>query len=305
MRGIVATPDGAAPVEIREVDEPLPADDELVVEVRACSLNRGELRLIASRPGWQPGQDIAGVVARSAADGTGPALGTRVAAVVDAAGWAERAAARVVRSCVLPDRVSFEAGASIGVAGLTALRALRLGGSLLGARVLITGASGGVGRFAVQLASAGGARVTAVVGSEARADGLADLGASLIALDDADHTDAFDLVLDAVCGEVLERAVRALAPGGLAVMLGMASGEPARIGLFDFDRGTGSRLQAFRLYQTDVGSFGTDLGYLAASIADRRIRAPIGMQVPWMELPHAIEALRERKVAGKVVFNPA
>ena len=305
MRGVVATPDAAEPVEIREVDEPVPGQDEVVVEVRACSLNRGELRLISARPGWQPGQDVAGVVARRAADGSGPPVGTRVAAVIDGAGWAERAAAPVARSCVLPDAVSFEAGASIGVAGLTALRALRLGGALLGARVLVTGASGGVGRFAVQLAAAGGASVTAVAGSHARAEGLTELGASRVVLADEDHDDAFDLVLDGVCGSVLERAVRALAPGGLAVMLGMASGEPARIGLFDFERGPGARVQPFRLYQTDVRSFGADLGYLAASIAEDRIRAPIGLQVRWEELPIAIERLRERKVPGKVVFHPA
>jgi NADPH:quinone reductase-like Zn-dependent oxidoreductase len=305
MRGVVATPDASDPVEIREVDEPVPGEDELVVEVRACSLNRGELRLIAARPRWQPGQDIAGVVARGAADGSGPPVGTRVAAVVDGAGWAERAAAPVLRSCALPDAVSFEAGASIGVAGLTALRALRLGGSLLGASVLVTGASGGVGRFAVQLASAGGASVTAVAGSHARAEGLIELGASRVVIADEDHAKAFDLVLDGVCGAVLERAIRALAPGGIAVMFGMASGEPARVGLFDFERGTGARVQPFRLYQTDVRSFGADLGYLAASIAEERIRAPIGLQVPWTELPRAIEQLRDRKVCGKVVFSPA
>jgi NADPH:quinone reductase-like Zn-dependent oxidoreductase len=292
-------------VEIREVAEPQPADDELVLEVRACSVNRGELRLIASRPAWQPGQDIAGVVVRAAADGSGPPAGTRVAAVVDGAGWAERAAAPVVRACELPEGVTFEAGASIGVAGLTALRALRLGGSLLGARVLVTGASGGVGRFAVQLASAGGGDVTASVGTAARGAGLEELGAARIVLDDADHDDTFDLVLDTVCGPVLERAIRALGPRALAVMIGMASGEPARIGLFDFERGVDARVQPFRLYKTDVRTFGTDLAYLASSIAEERITAPIGLEVSWTELTRALESLRARRVAGKVVFHPS
>ncbi|HSL09692.1 MAG TPA: zinc-binding dehydrogenase [Actinomycetota bacterium] len=305
MRGVVAVPDRPELVQIRDVAEPEPSDDESVVEVRACSLNRGELRLIASRPGWRPGQDVAGVVVRAAGDGTGPPVGTRVAAVVDGAGWAERAAAPVARSCVLPDAVTFEAGASIGVAGLTALRALRLGGSLLGARVLVTGASGGVGRFAVQLASAGGAHVTAVVGSTARGAGLEDLGARRVVLDDVEHEDTFDLVLDMVAGSVLERAIRALGPGALAVMIGMASAEPARIGLFDFERGADAQVRPFRLYTTEVDTFGADLRYLASSIADGRISAPVGLDVPWTELPRALEALRARTVAGKVVFRPS
>lgn len=103
--------------------------------------------------------------------------------MVDETGWAERAAAPTARVGLLPDNVSFGAGASLGVAGLTALRALRVGGSLLGARVLVTGASGGVGRFAVQLASLGGAEVTTVAGSQERARGLEDLGADNIVVD--------------------------------------------------------------------------------------------------------------------------
>jgi NADPH:quinone reductase len=181
MLALVNTPDGGEPVEIREVDEPDPATDETLVEVRAFSINRGELSLLSSRPeGWRPGQDVAGVVAQAAADGSGPPQGARVVAVADEAGWAERAAAPSTRVGILPDDVSFGAGSTLGVAGLTALRALRTGGSLLGARVLVTGASGEVGRFAVQLVRMGGADVTAVAGSEERAEGLEDLGASRV-----------------------------------------------------------------------------------------------------------------------------
>jgi len=303
VRALVTTLDGDEPLVIRDVPDPVTRDDEIVIEVRAGSLNRGELRLIESRPDWRPGQDIAGVVVRSAADGTGPGTGTRVAAAIDHAGWAELAAVPVNRCCSLPDGVTFEAGATLGVAGLTALRSLRAGGSLLGSRVLVTGAAGGVGRFAIQLAHAGGASVTAVVGDESRGEGLDRLGASEIVLEDGEHTEPFDLVLDAVGGPVLERAVRALGPGAIAVLFGMASGERARIGLFDFQHGAGARLQPFRLYRTDVDTFGDDLGFLARSIGAGRIEAPIGLQVSWSELPRAMEALRARQVRGKVVFT--
>lgn len=303
MKSIVATPGDRDVVAMREVDDAVALDDQILLEVRAGSLNRGELRLVAERPGWRPGQDIAGVVVQAAASGRGPAVGERVAAVVEQGGWAQLAAAPIDRSCVLPEGVSFDDGACLGIAGLTALRALRVGGSLTGARVLVTGASGGVGRFAVQLARDGGAEVTGAVGDASRAEGLTQLGASAIVGYDGELGGLFDVVLDGVCGPVLERGIRALAPGGVAVLYGMASGEPARIGLFDFDRGPGARLQPFRLYQTDTSTFGRDLGHLAGMIAEGRLVAPIGLRVAWTELPAAMEVLRDRRVQGKVVFT--
>jgi len=235
MLALVNTPGGREPVKAREVPEPDPAPDEALVEVRAFSINRGELNLLSNRPeGWRPGQDIAGVVAREAADGSGPPEGARVAVMVDEAGWAGRVAVPTSRIGVLPDSVSFSAGATLGVAGLTALRALRTGGSLLGARVLVTGASGGVGRFAVQLARMGGADVTAVAGSPERASSLEDLGAGSVVVDGEDLGGPFDLVMEGAGGPSLERSVGALAPEGVAVLYGASTQEPARIGLFDF-----------------------------------------------------------------------
>ena len=93
MLGSVTSHDSTTGLTHAELDEPRPAPDETLVSVRATSLNQGELRLLAIRPdGWTPGQDVAGVVERAAADGSGPAVGARVAALVDEAGWAERVA---------------------------------------------------------------------------------------------------------------------------------------------------------------------------------------------------------------------
>src|SRR5262245_12557090 len=84
VRALVATGDAAAPLQMRDVAEPAPASNEALIEVRNFSLNRGELRLLASRPsGWRPGQDIAGTVLRAANDGSGPPVGSRVVAMVD------------------------------------------------------------------------------------------------------------------------------------------------------------------------------------------------------------------------------
>jgi NADPH:quinone reductase-like Zn-dependent oxidoreductase len=108
MLGLVNTPNGKAPVELRELPEPQPARNEALVAVRAFSLNRGELRsFVNNEEGWVPGQDIGGVVLQQAADGSGPAAGSRVVALMDEFGWAERAAVPGHRMAVLPDTVSF------------------------------------------------------------------------------------------------------------------------------------------------------------------------------------------------------
>src|SRR5215813_7899252 len=114
MLAVVNTPGGSAPVELRELAAPEPAPNETLVEVRAFSLNRGELRLFQTRPeGWRPGQDISGVVLKQAADGSGPTTGTRVVALTDNAGWAERAAVPSHRMAALPNNARFEEAAAL------------------------------------------------------------------------------------------------------------------------------------------------------------------------------------------------
>jgi NADPH:quinone reductase len=303
MRALFSTPDGPFPAELRETDEPTPAADEAVIRVEAASLNRGELSLLPARPGWRPGQDIAGLVVQGTADGSGPRAGTRVAGIVDQGGWAEQVAAPVTRLAELPAGVSTAAGATLGVAGLTALRALRAAGPLLGSAVLVTGASGGVGRFAVQLAHVAGAEVTAAVGEAARADGLEAIGADRIVVGDEELAGPFDAVMEGVGGPSLERSVHALAQHGVAIVYGVASREPARLALFDFGRNRGGRVQAFFIYETDVRTFGRDLAFLARLVAEDRLQPPIGLEVSWRDLAAGIDALRERRVNGKVVLR--
>src|SRR5207237_8031385 len=208
MLAIVNTPAGPEPVAIREVAEPELRPDEALVAVHAFSLNRGELRLFQVRPeGWRPGQDIAGVVLRAAADGSGPKAGARVVALCDWEGWAERAAVPSHRIALIADNVTFGAAASLPVGGLTALRSLRHGAPLLGKRVLITGAAGGVGNLAVQLAACSGARVTAVVGSHERGRVLDGLGAAEIATGITEPQGRFELILESAGGASLTAAL--------------------------------------------------------------------------------------------------
>ena len=123
------------------------------------------------------------------------------------------------RAAALPDSVSFTEAAPLPVAGLTALRALRTGGPLLGSRVLVTGASGGVGTFAVQLARIAGAVVTAQVSGPARSAAVSALGASEVITEIGAEAGPFQLVLDGVGGQVLTAAVRRLARGGVVYRL--------------------------------------------------------------------------------------
>ncbi|MFD5066301.1 alcohol dehydrogenase catalytic domain-containing protein, partial [Streptomyces sp. NPDC058394] len=105
MRAWIGTPDGP---DLRIVALPEPAPDQALVSVAAFSVNRGELNLFRRRAeGWRPGQDLAGTVVRAAADGSGPAAGTRIAAMNDFGGWAQYAAVPVDRLAVLPDAVAF------------------------------------------------------------------------------------------------------------------------------------------------------------------------------------------------------
>src|SRR6202034_4135554 len=128
--------------------------------------------------GWVPGQDVSGVVLRKAANGEGPPAGSRVVALMEEFGWAQRAAVASHRMALLPDAVNFAQAATLPVAGLTALRTLRHGAPLLGRRVLVTGAAGGVGTIAGSVATRWGARVPAVVGRPERAAGIKELGAA-------------------------------------------------------------------------------------------------------------------------------
>ena len=118
MLALVNTPNGPTPIELREIPEPNPAHDDALVHVHAFSLNRGELSSFArNKEGRVRGQDIAGVVLRQAASGKGPQAGTRVVALVDDFGWAERVAVPGHRMAVLPDGVSFAEAAALPVAG--------------------------------------------------------------------------------------------------------------------------------------------------------------------------------------------
>ena len=302
MRAVIYDPQARANLRLADVDEPAAAESEAVIQVRATALNFGEVHFLdrMRKPGEVPGWDAAGVVVQAAADGSGPPVGSRVVGFHGAGGWAQRRTVPTENLAILPDSVEFGPAAALPVAGVTALQALRRLGPVVGRRVLITGASGGVGRFAVQLAARAGAHVVAAVGSEARGAGLRDLGAAEVVVGLADITERVFGVLDNVGGQLLAEAFSLVGDGGSAQSIGMASNQPTTID-FEAERLSGAQksLEPF----TVRTPFGADLGYLVALLAAGEIDPQIGLRSSWNEVSDAAAALLDRRVAGKAVSD--
>ena len=282
------------------VPDPEPRPDEALVEVQAFSLNRGETRRLQTlEPGTVTGWDLAGTVRRQAGDG-GPREGARVVGLRNAGAWAELAAVKVEHLAELPDGIPLEQAAALPVAGLTALQRA---GFILGKRVLVTGASGGVGRFAIQLAKLAGAHVTGV---SRRTEGLRQLGADELAPEIDLEGPTYDAILDAVGGPVLGRALQRVAPGGIVVSFASTVTEPVSYPTRElFARAPGARLYGFYIFSeldhTRSGS--TDLRRLADLVAAKRLDPQIDLTLSWEDSAQAIEALLDRRVNGKAVLT--
>jgi NADPH2:quinone reductase len=305
MRAVVNTPGGTAPVELREVPEPDPGPNEVLVGVCAFSLNRGELRsFVNNEEGWIPGQDISGVVLKPAANGLGPPSGTRVVALTDEFGWAEQAAVPTHRVVPIPDNVSFAQAATLPVAGLTALRCVRLGGALAGRRVLITGAAGGVGTHAIQIAAHSGAHVTAVAGRSEREAGLKDLGAEDVVLGIENATGRYSLILESGGGNSLSEALKRVEPKGTVVVYGNSSGQQSTISFQDFRAAQNARIQSFFYFTSGPEElFAPDLALLVSLVADGSLHPVIGVEQDWAHIASVADLLRGRQIAGKAVFR--
>jgi NADPH:quinone reductase len=295
-------------VTFGEIGQPRPGPGEALVRVEAFSVNRGETFLLEKPPaGWRPGKDVAGLVVQAAADGSGPGSGTRVVAHPPAAGWAEYVSVPAGSLAVLPADLPASTAAALPLAGLTALRLLRVASraaaGVTGRRILLTGASGGVGHYFTELAAGAGAEITAITASAGRGSRLTELGASAVLRSVTDAEGPFDLVLESAGGDSMARGLDRLRPGGTLIWFGQASRQPVTVSFFDLLYGASSAtIQHFSYADSDV-QYGDDLAVLVRLVAAGRLHPEIGLIADWASTGAVLTDLRERRIRGNAVLT--
>ena len=305
-RAVVVDPDIAGRLVIRPVADPVPDRGEAVVRVRALSLNRGEVRRSGmAAAGWRPGWDLAGEVVRAAADGSGPRVGARVVGLLPEGAWAERVVVPTHALAELPENVTFSQAATFPVAGLTALHALAKRGSILGRRVLVTGATGGVGDFAIQLARLAGAHVTASVRRADQAPAVHTLGAHEVTVsEEIPPSPKYDLVVDSVGGRTLGTALAALERDGVCVTLGVSASAEVTFDARQFFVAGRTTLYGFYLF-VELGNEPASVGLrrLADLVAAGRVTPHISVERPWTDIAQVAQDLMARTYPGKAVLT--
>jgi NADPH:quinone reductase-like Zn-dependent oxidoreductase len=324
MRAIVQTEYGAADVlRVAEIERPAIGDDEVLVRVHAAGLDRGTWHLMAGQaylirlmgyglraPKSQvPGLDVAGTVVASNARMTRFSVGDEVFGI-SRGSFAEYACAREDKLARKPTNLTFDQAAVVAISGLTALQGLRDVGRLqAGQRVLIIGASGGVGTFAVQIAKAFEAEVTGVC-STGKLDLVRSIGADHVidyTQDDfAGAADRYDLILDIGGNSPLSRLRRALAPTGTLVIVGGEHGGR-------WTGGIGRQLRAValspfvrqRLAMKTPKEHYADLERLAQLIEAGKVTPVIDKTYPLHEAADAMRHLQAGHARGKLVITVA
>lgn len=310
IRAVVVDHDVPNRLTLREVEAPAPSPSEALVRVSAVSLNRGEVRRATTldAPGARPGWDLAGTVEQAAADGSGPPEGARVVGFLPSGAWAELAAVPTNALAELPDGVSFEQASTLPVAGLTALYALEKGGGLVGKRVLVTGASGGAGLFALELARLSGARVVALVRREEHAGLVRSVGAHEVAVGEdgsaAGEFGPYERILESVGGAVLGNALSMLAPRGTCVSFGVSGGAESTFDVRSFFFTGGARLYGFILFHEVLAHPASDgLSRLVRLVADGSLTPRIEVEADWTEIGEVAARLMDRGYTGKAVLR--
>jgi len=322
MKAIVQDTYGSTDVlELRDIDKPEIADDEVLVRVHAAGVDRGVWHVMTGLPypirlaGYGlrapktpvPGADVAGVVEAAGKDVTRFQPGDEVFGIGKGA-FAEYARAPENKLAPKPANLTFEQAAVVAISGLPALQGLRDHGKVRpGQKVLIIGASGGVGTYAVQLAKVFGAEVTAVCGST-KVDMVRSLGADHVIdytrEDFAEGEQRYDVILDIGGNSSLSRLRRALAPKGTLVIAGGETGG-RWLGGYDrqlrallLSRFVGQKLTTFISKENHE-----DMLVLKELIESGKITPVIDRTYPLTEAPQAIRYVEEGHARGKVVIT--
>jgi NADPH:quinone reductase-like Zn-dependent oxidoreductase len=260
--------------------------------------------------GWCPGWDLAGVVEQAAADGSGPRSGARVVGFLRSGAWAASVAVPTHALAALPEAVTFAQAATLPVAGLTALYALTKRGLLLHRRVCITGATGGVGDFAIQLAHLAGAQVIAQVRRPEQVALVKQIGADDVVI--GEDTAAFaqhgpyDLVLESVGGQCLASALATLAKDGVCVSLGGSASHEVTCDIRQFRQTGRTTLYGFILFEElALEPAAVGLAHLAGLIAAGKLKPTISVEAPWTQIGQVARQLLDRQFVGKAVLHVA
>jgi NADPH:quinone reductase-like Zn-dependent oxidoreductase len=325
MKAIVYDEFGPPDVlKLVEVDTPTPKAHEILLKVHAASVNpldwhfiRGEpavMRLSGKPKAKIPGADVAGTVEAVGPDVRRFRRGDEVLGTVHGS-FAEYACGSEDRFALKPHRVSFEHAATIPVAGVTALQALRNYGRLkAGQSVLVNGASGGVGTFAVQMATAFGARVAGVC-SARNLDLVRSLGAEQVidyANDDFTRQPArYDLILNVAGNVNVSDARRALAPRGTLVVVGGGVGRQTEGGItLSGMLGVGVAAIASRFGQQRVSMLlgkpveGDDLAFIGKLVDDGNVTPVVDRTYALADAAEAVRYLEAGHVRGKLIITP-
>jgi NADPH2:quinone reductase len=310
-RAVVIDPSVPERYVIREFEDPLPSPNQAVVRVHAISLNRGEVRYSMTAPaGRRPGWDLAGVVEKAAADGTGPTEGARVVGILYVGSWGERVAVPTNQLATIPDNVSFAVASTLPVAGLTALYTLGKGGQIAAKNVLVTGATGGTGDFAIQLAKLSGAKVVATIRSgNGRDEFVKRSGADRVVIG-GDPSGAIDhgpyhLIIDSVGGPRFGKVVAMLAPqDGLLVNFGTTAGTDVTFSLQKFYSTGPLKMYGFILFKEfGITPANEGLRQLATLVGEGRLKPQVEVEEPWEKVATIAQALTDRKYLGKAVLH--
>ena len=310
MKAIVANSAAIGCLEIGEIAAPVADSNEALVSVTTISLNRGELRRAeAAEPGMQIGWDLAGVVQSAARDGSGPAEGIRVVGFSRRMqGWAEQVALPTRDLAAIPDAVSDQDAATLPVAGLTALYALERCERILGNRVLITGASGGVGYFACQLGLLMGGHIVAHLRRPDYADLVRGTGVQEVVVSEdaagiAEHG-RFRSIVDGVGGPLLASLIAELEEDGRAILYGVSAGPTTPLAIRDLMFTGDGRVEGFYLYrESDIEYASRGLARLLGLLAGGQLVTHVPVTGSWEDIGETAAGLIARDFPGKAVLT--